>query len=240
MISEEYSDYLRSPEWQKLRSKRLEIDGYKCQRCGRPFDLQVHHLFYPSELGTEDPYRDLITLCDVCHELVEHQKQEFRNNKNTKREIQRKREEEERQKRLEEFDRMIAENRRRAEERKEEWERMRCLVRQFCENVRLSDLSAAGHNGKDYCNKDVVKAELFPFLKENGAILDGVTDVQNYFRNRRYEVILRMINEGYSRQDIQRMTGFSYNMVKKVFDKPYVAEAILKNEKENYNNEQAC
>lgn len=77
MVSQEYSDYLRSPRWQQLRSERLKIDGYKCQRCGRPFDLQVHHLFYPAELGTEDPYRDLITLCDYCHEIVEHQKKEF-------------------------------------------------------------------------------------------------------------------------------------------------------------------
>ena len=81
MITQEYIDYLKSDTWQRLRSKRLAIDGYKCQRCGRPFDLQVHHLAYPLELGTEDPYRDLITLCDTCHELVEHQKKTFRKDK---------------------------------------------------------------------------------------------------------------------------------------------------------------
>ena len=81
MVDETYISYLRSPEWQNLRSQRLKIDNYRCQRCGRPFDLQVHHLYYPIELGTEDPYRDLITLCDGCHELVEHQKQAFRKDK---------------------------------------------------------------------------------------------------------------------------------------------------------------
>jgi len=81
MVSEEYTEYLRSDTWQRLRSERLKIDGYKCQRCGRPFDLQVHHLFYPLELGTEDPYRDLITLCDTCHEIIEHQKKEFKDEK---------------------------------------------------------------------------------------------------------------------------------------------------------------
>ena len=81
MITQEYIDYLKSDTWQRLRSQRLKIDNYKCQRCGRPFDLQVHHLFYPTELGTENPYRDLITLCDTCHEIVEHQKKEYRKDK---------------------------------------------------------------------------------------------------------------------------------------------------------------
>ena len=81
MVDETYISYLRSPEWQNLRSQRLKIDNYRCQRCGRPFDLQVHHLYYPTELGTEDPYRDLITLCDGCHELIEHQKKAFRKDK---------------------------------------------------------------------------------------------------------------------------------------------------------------
>ena len=81
MITQEYVDYLKSDTWQRLRSQRLKIDNYKCQRCGRPFDLQVHHLFYPTELGTENPYRDLITLCDTCHELVENQKKTFRKDK---------------------------------------------------------------------------------------------------------------------------------------------------------------
>ena len=83
MVDQTYIKYLRSPEWQALRSQRLKIDNYKCQRCGRPFDLQVHHLFYPSVLGTEDPYRDLVTLCDVCHEIIEHQKKEYKENKKT-------------------------------------------------------------------------------------------------------------------------------------------------------------
>jgi len=237
MPDERYNEYLRSETWQRLRSERLKIDGYKCQRCGRPFDLQVHHLYYPPELGTEDVHRDLITLCDMCHELVEHQKQEFRYNKYAEREAERKRAEEERERRLEELKQMKEDNKRKYEEWKEEMARHKRLVSQFCENVLMDDLSRAGKNGKDYCNKDVVKADLFPFLRENNASLDGVTDVQNFFRNRRYEVILRLINEGNSRQEIQRKTGFSYNMVKKVFDKPHVAEAILKNEKENYEHE---
>ena len=78
MISEEYTEYLRSDTWQRLRSQRLKIDHYKCQLCGRPFDLQVHHIYYPQELGTEDVYSDLITLCEYCHEAVEQQKIDYK------------------------------------------------------------------------------------------------------------------------------------------------------------------
>ena len=238
MVSDEYIEYLMSDTWQNLRSQRLKIDHYKCQRCGRPFDLQVHHLFYPDELGTEDPYRDLITLCDTCHELVEHEKHEFKNSRYMEREAQRKKEEEERQRRVDEMNRIFEENRRKNEEREAEWNRANGLVMEFIRNVSATDISVAGsRTGKDYCNKDVVKAELFKFLREHNAMLAGVTKVQNYFRNRRYEIILRMINEGMTRQEIQGKTGFSYNMVKKVFEKPYAAQAILINEKENYDNE---
>lgn len=81
MVDETYIQYLRSDTWQQLRSKRLAIDEYRCQRCGCPYGLQVHHLFYPAVLGTEDPYKDLITLCGPCHEIIEHQKKEYRKDK---------------------------------------------------------------------------------------------------------------------------------------------------------------
>lgn len=76
MISGGYEDYLKSPEWQQKRSERLRLDGYKCQRCGRPMDLQVHHLTY-NNIGHENIYTDLITLCKRCHEAVESQKREY-------------------------------------------------------------------------------------------------------------------------------------------------------------------
>lgn len=81
MVTEEYRRYLQSETWQKLRSKRLAIDEFRCQRCGTPYGLQVHHLAYPDELGTEDPYIHLITLCGPCHEAIENQKQMYRKDK---------------------------------------------------------------------------------------------------------------------------------------------------------------
>ncbi len=45
----------------------LERDGWRCQRCGRPTDLQVHHRNPRSRLG-DDTEPNLITLCARCHE----------------------------------------------------------------------------------------------------------------------------------------------------------------------------
>ena len=74
-MSPEYQKYLRSEHWQKIRSERLKIDDFKCQKCGRPFDLQVHHLTY-DRIGKED-INDLITLCKNCHARVEEGKKEY-------------------------------------------------------------------------------------------------------------------------------------------------------------------
>lgn len=68
---ENYHDYLTSYDWQYKRNKRIAIDQ-KCQICGRPFNLHVHHMTYknvPDERTT-----DLITLCKFCHRKVEDRK----------------------------------------------------------------------------------------------------------------------------------------------------------------------
>jgi len=41
-------------------------DGDRCRKCGRPFELELHHLQPWSEGGTHDPH-NLITLCHACH-----------------------------------------------------------------------------------------------------------------------------------------------------------------------------
>lgn len=64
-----YDNYLKSPQWQTLRTERLKKDGFKCQHCGTGKNLRVHHVHYPGELGTES-LDDLITLCDQCHREV--------------------------------------------------------------------------------------------------------------------------------------------------------------------------
>ena len=206
MVSDEYREYLKSDTWQKLRSVRLKIDGYKCQRCGRPFDLQVHHLFYPEELGTEDPYRDLITLCDYCHEVVENEKKAYKTDKK---------------------DTAL---------RQREYE-LRLIYRTI-RQMACNDLSAVGIGTKDYCNIDVIKSDFGPILDETCTMMGYVSRVQDYFRNQRYRIIMKLKDDGFTPREIQKRTKFSWNMITKLFVKPETAKAILKNEKETEYYEQ--
>lgn len=66
-LSQEYIDYLQSPEWDKKRKQRLHLDGYTCQGCGaKNKPLDVHHLTY-DRFGNEW-LDDLESLCRQCHD----------------------------------------------------------------------------------------------------------------------------------------------------------------------------
>ena len=207
MVTNEYVEYLKSDAWQRLRSKRLSIDEYRCQRCGTPYGLRVHHLAYPDVLGTEDPYTDLITLCGTCHELVEHQKKTYRKDKK---------------------DAIL-------EQRNYELR----LIYRTIKQLSCNDLSAVGVGTKDYCNIDVIRSDFGPILDDQLTMMHYVERVQCYFRNRRYRIILKMIDDGWTPRDICQKTKFSWAMVSKVFTKPETAKAILKNEKETEYHDQA-
>lgn len=62
-----YMRYLRSPEWRAHRERALAAADHRCQRCGAPDELEVHHLSY-DRLGFERP-QDLQVLCNPCHAL---------------------------------------------------------------------------------------------------------------------------------------------------------------------------
>jgi hypothetical protein len=65
-----YSEYLRTPHWQAIRTRVLQRADGICKRChvmGRRLD--VHHLTY-DRLGREREW-DLRVLCDACH-AAEH------------------------------------------------------------------------------------------------------------------------------------------------------------------------
>ncbi len=60
-----YEKYLNSDHWMFIsRMKRRAVDN-KCERCGMPRNLQVHHLNYDC-LGRER-LEDLKVLCRQCH-----------------------------------------------------------------------------------------------------------------------------------------------------------------------------
>jgi 5-methylcytosine-specific restriction endonuclease McrA len=52
--------------YRELKMKILERDGWKCQRCGRGDQLQIHHQVRRSQSGA-DCEENLIVLCSGCH-----------------------------------------------------------------------------------------------------------------------------------------------------------------------------
>ncbi|NML93786.1 HNH endonuclease [Novosphingobium olei] len=62
---EEYSDYLRSPAWQRRRSKVLSRANHTCEGCLTNPATDVHHLTYAHK-GAEFAF-ELVALCEPCH-----------------------------------------------------------------------------------------------------------------------------------------------------------------------------
>lgn len=73
----EYSDQLKSEQWEHLRKVILERDKFTCQQCNWVvpkfllFNLHIHHKCYQKgKLAWEYPHKVLITLCLFCHKKV--------------------------------------------------------------------------------------------------------------------------------------------------------------------------
>ena len=56
-----------SPRWRAVRREVLERDQYRCQECGRPGRLEVHHRVRLADGGDAFSLDALITLCRPCH-----------------------------------------------------------------------------------------------------------------------------------------------------------------------------
>lgn len=79
----DYQGYLKSPHWRALRKRALERDGWACRVCNRLADdfcrLDVHHRSY-DRLGEPDEIKDLLTMCEYCHDLYHGSKREKNGN----------------------------------------------------------------------------------------------------------------------------------------------------------------
>jgi len=64
MTKDEYAAYRETARW-KFISRTVRQIEKKCQRCGFPYELDVHHKTYKN-LGREN-LDDLIVLCKSCH-----------------------------------------------------------------------------------------------------------------------------------------------------------------------------
>ena len=65
---------LDATTYRQLHRRILERDSWKCQMCGALRNLQVHHIKFRSQSGS-DLEENLITVCAGCHEWI-HQKRE--------------------------------------------------------------------------------------------------------------------------------------------------------------------
>ena len=81
-----YSKYLESDNWKKIREQVLERDNHKCTVCGDTNNLVIHHTSYDN-IGNEK-IEDLITVCEKCHNEI-HSTRGWNRSKNkvTKKEI---------------------------------------------------------------------------------------------------------------------------------------------------------
>lgn len=67
MARDDLTEYLKTPEWKVMRSRKLIMAGNRCQVCGstaKPLDC--HHNSY-ERLGDE-LLEDLVILCRSCHQ----------------------------------------------------------------------------------------------------------------------------------------------------------------------------
>lgn len=67
-----WADNRFPPYWEKLRRYVFRRDHYTCQICHRRFgahDLDAHHIL-PWQNGGDDSARNLVTLCEPCHNAV--------------------------------------------------------------------------------------------------------------------------------------------------------------------------
>lgn len=72
---DQYSNYLKSPEWREKRDLVLKRDNYKCQSCLISLATQVHHKSYAFvDMNGSEPAFDLVSVCMPCHDRIEAMK----------------------------------------------------------------------------------------------------------------------------------------------------------------------
>jgi hypothetical protein len=70
---QEYSEKLRDPRWQRMRTEVMQRTDFKCEDCGADDrTLNVHHSFYEWGLEPWDyPIESLHCLCEECHKRAQ-------------------------------------------------------------------------------------------------------------------------------------------------------------------------
>ena len=61
--------YCDSDYWRELKERTLKVCFYECVCCGKGDKLSMHHKNY-NNLWREVPIKDVVILCDRCHDWV--------------------------------------------------------------------------------------------------------------------------------------------------------------------------
>jgi len=75
-IKKKYNDYLKSPEWEKLKNTALKKANNICELCGKSAHV-VHHKSYPGNFKN-DNLDNLLVLCNKCHYKIHKKQIEYR------------------------------------------------------------------------------------------------------------------------------------------------------------------
>lgn len=65
-----YNEYLKSPEWNRIKGKVLRLHNYQCACCGNRAN-QVHHRDYRPRVLRGEDMNALVPICKRCHDHVE-------------------------------------------------------------------------------------------------------------------------------------------------------------------------
>lgn len=221
-MDERYKEYLQSDWWKKTRSECILRAGNKCECCGKPFDLQAHHLTY-EHIGFERDY-ELMCLCSKCHEWIEARKQEAKQWGRT-------------------YDaqaqKIMLLQRAHSLSNNEEYsfKPSKDIIKEFIKEYEPRDYSRNGLLNMTHL--DVIKEEFRRFCLRNSYDPETplrCTTIQDYFRNRRYEVILKYMENGAEPYIVIQQTRIRPSMIYKVFHNPKQARMMLERE-EKYNAE---
>lgn len=66
-------EYYPSPQWKFKKKQKLDKVGRKCEQCGRPGRVEVHHLNYDSLY--DERMEDLQVVCLSCHPAADHKRE---------------------------------------------------------------------------------------------------------------------------------------------------------------------
>lgn len=214
-LPDDYKEYINSPEWQGKRSERLRMDNFRCQKCGSTRSLQVHHTTYQN-FKHENVATDLITLCKLCHELIEYQKtEEYRIEK-------------------EKWDAYIAENKERNARIQEYTFTMNGITAEFIALCDMHKMDYADKGKYNMCDYGVIKPLFNKYLEryhlsEECKQCASISRIQKHFIVKRYLKIKELRSQGWRNFDIQREYHFTTNMLTKPDSK---VNQILKEEQQ--------